>query len=66
MELIKEVLSEEGDDDKKDAPPPAGGGGGEDAPKKLKIKIPDDPFDDDEEVNEDKIRRLIRNLIKNK
>jgi len=53
--IIEEVLLEgEGEEEKKKPPtPPEGGGkppeGGDDGAIKLKIKIPDTPFEDDEE-----------------
>tara|TARA_Y100001963_G_scaffold9271_1_gene11921 strand:+ start:270 stop:1127 length:858 start_codon:yes stop_codon:yes gene_type:complete len=49
-EIIKEVFEEEGEEKKPQQPPqpPAEGG-----PIKLKINIPDSPFEDDEDSDED-------------
>ena len=92
INLMEEILSEKGEDDKKAPAPPGdkeGGAppsGGGDTSKKLKIKIPGDPFDEkskesvdeedklkskilsvgtDEELDEQKLRSIIRNIIRN-
>ena len=50
QEIIREVFEEEGEEKKPQQPPqpPAEGG-----PIKLKINIPDSPFEDDEDSDED-------------
>ena len=95
ISLVKEVLSEKGEDDEKKSTPtppaPGGQGGGGDTSQKLKIKIPEDPFekqpkeveeadtkikskvatiaiedDDSDDIQETKLRNIIRQIIRKK
>ena len=46
--------------------PPAGGGGGEDTkPKKLKIDIPDSPFEPDVNQIKDRLKQILKQWATN-
>ena len=42
-------------------PKPPAGGGGEDEPKKLKIDIPDTPFEPDVNQVKDRLKQILKN-----
>ena len=55
--LVEEVLNEQPPQPPK--PPPAGGGE-EDKPKKLKIDIPDTPFEPDVSQIKDRLKQILK------
>ena len=48
-----------------DPPKPPAGGGGEDEPKKLKIDIPDSPFEPDINQVKDRLKQILKQWATN-
>jgi hypothetical protein len=59
ISLVEEVLNEQPPQPPKPSPA-AGGGGEEDKPKKLKIDIPDTPFEPDVSQIKDKLKHTLK------
>ena len=58
---LKDLLVEQPPTQKPPAPkPPASSGGGEGEPKKLKIDIPDSPFEPDVNQVKDRLKQILK------